>query len=289
MIFPFLFLSNTLNFFFSDILVTAEAMGLGLEFVEKVGPVFANPVQSEEAAKKLETENCIEKLDYVQNIIKSLLPELEKTNTPLIGFAGAPFTVASYMIEGRPSPDLKTIKLMMIQNPSLLSSILKKLTQVTINYLNMQIETGVHAIQIFDTWAGLLSWEDADIYSSSIIKNIIEKLNNPNNIPITVYAKGSSLFTELYTKTGINVISLDWQANLEKAKKVIPSNIAIQGNLDPFLLFGPKDLLEKRIKDKLSQMKDRPGYIFNLGHGIMPTTNPETVKFVVDLIKSYNN
>ncbi|MSR89256.1 MAG: uroporphyrinogen decarboxylase [Candidatus Margulisbacteria bacterium] len=274
---------------FSDILVTAEALGCHVDIIEKKGPIITPPIRTRADVDTLNTVNTTKKLTYVLEAIDLLTPQVTALNIPLIGFAGAPFTVASYMIEGQSSPDLKLTKQLMTQDPSTLHALLEKLTNVTIDYLNAQLKAGVKALQIFDTWAGHLSYTDFETYSSTYIQKIIQNLNNPNNCPITVFAKNTTTFAPLLTTTGANVISVDWQTNLKTLKNIVPQNMAIQGNLDPYLLFAPDDILTQRVDAILNTMQDRPGYIFNLGHGLMPDINPEKVALVVNRVQAFHH
>ena len=274
---------------FSDILVTAEALGSPFHFVEKKGPVFDSPIQTMAQAEELDTRYALENLQFVFDAIRSIKIALAPYNVPLIGFAGAPFTVASYMIEGASSPDLKHVKSLIYHSPDLIHTVLEKLCTVTIDYLNHQIVSGVDALQLFDTWACHLSYQDFKTISLPYIKRIIKGLKNPNRIPITLFCKGSGLFTSLLIETGATVISLDWTCDLAQTAQQIPANIAIQGNLDPDLLYAPKPLLKERVQACLSAMSDRPGYIFNLGHGLKPDMDPDQVRTVVETVKEWSN
>lgn len=271
---------------FSDILVTAQALGSDLDYVEKVGPVISNPTTSIKDIQNLDTQNIEEKLSYVIDAIKLLKPELNKRHTPLIGFAGAPFTVASYMVEGKSSSDIKTIKTIISSKPEIFHQLLDILTETTITYLNAQIKAGVDALQLFDTWACYLSWDDFQIFSKHYIKRIVEKIYNPKNIPIAIYTRGSHGFAPCLQDLPVQVLSLDWQCDLKIMRQTIKKEIALQGNLDPYLLLGDKKIVKERVIKILTTMKNEPGFIFNLGHGVIPQIDPEMVKYVVDLVKS---
>ena len=269
---------------FSDILVTAEAMGGNLTFEQGVGPRFSNPVRSKADAEALET-NVIDRLQYVAEAIKETQSRLNG-KIPLIGFAGAPFTVLSYLVEGGSSKDFKKTKLLLHNNPELAHLILAKITKVTIDYLNMQIEAGVNALQLFDSWAQALSWDDYKEFSHQYNKEILSKLNR-KNVPIISFAKGSSVFYPLMVETNPDVISVDWNANLRDLKDSLPKGIAVQGNLDPYIFYADKPVIKKRILQLFESMRGVDGYIFNLGHGIMPDFSFDKVKYAVDLIKEY--
>jgi uroporphyrinogen decarboxylase len=271
---------------FSDILTLVKPYGCSLEFKEKVGPVIDNPLQANNVSD-LSLPDIQNECDYVFKAIPLILKKLEPHNIPLIGFSGAPFTVASYMIEGKSSPNLTTVKHWIGNNPNQLHELLEKLTLSIIDYLEEQIKAGVHALQLFDTWAGHLSYEDFKTFIWPTLKKIVTSIRSKHDIPITVFCKHTMSYLDLLIDTGANAISVDWQTNLEDIKNKVPSDMALQGNLDPYLLFSNPKELEKRVIEKLDTMKDRPGFIFNLGHGILPTTPIENVKLVVDLVKSY--
>jgi len=212
--------------------------------------------------------------------------ELASFGTPLIGFCGAPFTVASYMIEGRSSADLKKVKTLIGNQPEILTALLNRLTDISIDYLMMQAKAGVNALQIFDTWAGLLSYQDFVTFALPSITRIISALK-PTGLPISVYCRHSGTFAPLLATTGANVVSLDWQCDLADMQTKISSSIALQGNLDPYLLLSSDTVLKKRVTEILESMRGRPGYIFNLGHGVFPEVNPDSVALVVETVKNW--
>ncbi|MFT5170740.1 MAG: uroporphyrinogen decarboxylase [Candidatus Marinamargulisbacteria bacterium] len=270
---------------FSDILVIADIIGYKYDFVEKIGPVFETPIRSTKQVNELRTQPAKECLSYVIDTIRQLKPELQKRKTPLIGFSGAPFTLATYLIEGQVSKQLHHIRKMMYQDPTHFHQLLTVLADCVTDYLNAQIEAGVDALQIFDTWAGLLPPKEFVEFSVNYMQKIISGLNNPDKIPITVFCKNSSHYIPQLLDTNANVIGIDWTGDLSKISPTIPKNIAIQGNLDPYLLFADEDRVIKEVKTTLSLMKQRNGYIFNLGHGILPDTNPDIVKKIVETIQ----
>lgn len=271
---------------FSDILVTAEAMGGELSFTAGTGPQFANPVRTQQAVDRLETE-VVHKLQYVADAIKVIQQRLNG-KIPLIGFAGAPFTVMSYLVEGGSSKDFKLTKLLIHNEPELAHQLLSKIAKVTADYLNMQIAAGVNALQIFDSWAQALAWDDYRDFSHKYIVEIISKLNR-KDIPIISFCKGSSVFAPLMAEAKPDVISIDWNVDLLDIKKRLPNGIAVQGNLDPHILYADKKVIKERICRLFDRMKGVNGYIFNLGHGIMPDIPFDNVKYAVDVIKEYRN
>lgn len=278
---------------FSDILVTGEAMGGDLSFTQGVGPKFANPVRSQADIDNLDTD-VVHKLQYVADAIKVIQQRLNarlpdrQGSIPLIGFAGAPFTVMSYLVEGGSSKDFKLTKLLIHNHPELAHQLLSKIATVTADYLNLQIAAGVNAVQIFDSWAQALAWDDYKEFSHRYIAEIISKLNR-KDIPVISFCKGSSVFAPLMAEAKPDVISIDWNVDLLDIKKRLPAGIAVQGNLDPHILYADKKVIKERIYRLFDRMKGENGFIFNLGHGIMPDIPFENVKYAVDIIKEYRN
>jgi len=269
---------------FSDILVTAEAMGGDLSFTNGIGPRFSNPVRSKADIDNLDTE-VVHKLQYVADAIKVVQQRLNGS-IPLIGFAGAPFTVMSYLVEGGSSKDFKLTKLFMHNEPELAHQLLSKIAKVTADYLNMQITAGVNAVQLFDSWAQALAWDDYRDFSHKYITEIISKLNR-KDIPVISFCKGSSVFAPLMAEAKPDVISIDWNADLKDIKQRLPKGIAVQGNLDPHILYADKRVIKDRIYRLFDRMRGENGFIFNLGHGIMPDIPFDNVKYAVDIIKEY--
>ncbi|WP_026898868.1 uroporphyrinogen decarboxylase [Daejeonella oryzae] len=269
---------------FSDILVTAEAMGGDLSFTQGIGPRFANPVRNQSDIDNLLTD-VDDKLQYVADAIKVIQQRLNG-KIPLIGFAGAPFTVMSYLVEGGSSKDFKLTKLMLHNQPEMAHQLLSKIAKVTTDYLNLQIEAGVNAIQIFDSWAMALSWDDYTEFSHRYIQEIISNLNR-KDVPVISFCKGSSVFAPLMAQTKPDVISVDWNADLLNIKKSLPQGIAVQGNLDPHILYADKSVIKNRIHKLFERMRGEDGFIFNLGHGIMPDIPFDNVKYAVNVIKEF--
>jgi uroporphyrinogen decarboxylase len=269
---------------FCDILVTGEAMGGELSFTQGVGPRFANPVRTMQDVDNLNVD-CMDQLEYVADAIKVIQQRLNGS-IPLIGFAGAPFTVMSYLVEGASSKDFKITKLLMNNHPEVAHKLLAKIAKVTADYLNLQIAAGVDAIQIFDSWALALSWNDYEEFSHRYIKEIIANLNR-KDIPVISFCKGSSVFAPMMATAKPDVISVDWNADLLNIKQILPSGIAVQGNLDPFVLYADKRVIRKKIIELFERMRGENGFIFNLGHGIMPDIPFDNVKYAIDIIKEF--
>ena len=255
-----------------------------LTFTEGKGPQFANPIQSEFAVNELAIDMDV--LTPIYETIRILRRELP-AQTTLIGFAGAPFTVASYMIEGGGSKDLKTTKKMMLTNPSLFTDILDKVTAVTTDYLENQFKAGAEALQIFDTWMNHLDWTACEAFSANYVKRIVTELRSRSvTCPITFFGKNTSVFYPLYESTGVDVISFDWNGNLELIDSHLNPTIGMQGNLDPFVLYGSKKAIEDRVKTICTSIKTGRPFVFNLGHGLMPDIPIDSVQTVIDTIRS---
>jgi len=268
---------------FSDILVPVEAMGAEIEFTEKKGPVIRNAAESFEDIESLDTD--IEKrVDFVSEEIEILKSRLD---VPLIGFSGAPFTLASYLVEGGGSVNYIKTKAMMHREPKLFASLMSKLSEAVIRYLFVQIDAGVDALQIFDTWAGCLSPDDYEKFALPYTKKIISALKK-ENVPIINFAKDGASLLELRKKAGGSVIGIDWRVNLDEAWKRIGYKFAIQGNLDPVALFADKKEIERQAKEILKRAENRSGHIFNLGHGILPETPVENVVALVKAVHKHS-
>ncbi len=269
---------------FCDILVTGEAMGGDLSFTQGVGPKFANPIRNAQDIERLETD-VVDRLQYVADAIKVIQQRLNGS-IPLIGFAGAPFTVMSYLVEGGSSKDFKLTKLLMHNHPELAHRLLAKIATVTTDYLNLQIAAGVNAIQLFDSWALSLSWNDYQEFSHQYNQQIIAGLNR-TNVPVISFCKGSSVFAPIMAEAKPDVISVDWNADLLNIKKALPAGIAVQGNLDPHILYADQPVIKKHILQLFERMRGEKGFIFNLGHGIMPDIPFDNVKYAIDVVKEF--
>jgi len=269
---------------FSDILVTGEAMGGDLSFTQGVGPKFANPVRTLQDVDALETD-VLDRLQYVADAIKVIQQRLNGS-IPLIGFAGAPFTVMSYLVEGGSSKDFKLTKLLLHNQPEVAHKLLAKIAKVTADYLNLQIAAGVNAVQIFDSWALALSWNDYQEFSHRYIQEIISNLNR-KDVPVISFCKGSSVFAPIMAEAKPDVISVDWNADLLNIKNSLPAGIAVQGNLDPHILYADQPVIKREILRLFERMRGQNGFICNLGHGIMPDIPFDNVKYAMEVIKEF--
>lgn len=270
---------------FSDILTIPDAMGLGLYFAEGEGPKFERPVRTEADVLALEVMD-MHKLQYVTDAVSSIRKALNG-RVPLIGFSGSPFTLACYMIEGGSSKEFRTIKTMMYQRPDLLHRVLDVLADSVIVYLNAQIDAGAQAVQIFDTWGGVLSETAYQNFSLRYMQKIIAGLKRKSEgrqVPVIVFTKGGGLWLEKMADIGADALGLDWTVNLSQAKARVGDKVALQGNFDPFALFGTPELIESEVARILAEFGTGSGHVFNLGHGINQFTNPEHAKILIDSV-----
>ena len=271
---------------FADILLPLQPMGVDFEFVPGKGPIIQNPVRTKADVAALKPVNAEASLGHVMSAIRLLRAELGET--PLIGFCGAPFTVASYMIEGGPSRDYKIAKSMMYNAPELWHAFMDKLSDVLADYLSAQIRAGAQAVQLFDSWVGALSPQDYDIFALPYSKKVLDAARVTSaGVPQIHFGVGATTLLPLMKKAGGDVLGLDWRIPLDEGWKIIGHDRAVQGNLDPITLFSTPEVLETRIKDILRRADGRPGHIFNLGHGILQHTPPENVKLVVEMVHEF--
>ncbi|MDI9861054.1 uroporphyrinogen decarboxylase [Flectobacillus roseus] len=267
---------------FSDILVVPEAMGLPYVMEEKVGPIFPTTIHSMADVEKLHVANPEEELKYVLDAIKIVKSELNG-RVPLIGFAGAPFTLLCYMIEGRGSKTFSKAKKALYSEPELSHALLQKITDTTIAYLKAQVAAGANLVQIFDSWAGILSPEQYRTYSLPYIAQICDAITE---VPVTVFAKGAFFAREDMGKLNCDVVGLDWNMDIAESRKLVGDSKTLQGNLDPCVLYGSFDEIKKHTRSMIQQFGTQK-YIANLGHGVYPDTNPDKVKCFIDTVKEY--
>lgn len=267
---------------FSDILVPLEPMGMHLEFQEARGPVLSNPVRCKADADKLVVPDPVAELPYVMDTIRLLRKELAG-RVPLIGFSGAPFTLATYCIEGGSSKNFWNTKKMMYTAPEVYEALLDKITDCTIVYLKAQAEAGAQALQIFDSWAGALAPCDFEQFAIPYVRRIIAELRKTVTVPIIYFANNGGNLLEISKTSGADVLGLDWRISIDAAARRVPDTV-FQGNMDPIALLLPEDKMAKRIAGILAQAKSAKGHIFNLGHGILPETPPEQAKMCVRLV-----
>lgn len=268
---------------FSDILVIPEAMGLPYEMIEKKGPNFPETVKTEQDVAKLRVADVEEDLGYVLEAISIVKHELAG-RVPLIGFAGAPFTIFCYMVEGSGSKTFSKSRKMLYQNPTLAKALLQKITDSTIAYLKAQVAVGANLIQVFDSWAGILPPAQYAEFSMPYLAQICDAINE---VPLTVFAKGAYFAREAIGKLNCETVGVDWNMNVKETRELVGANKTLQGNLDPCALYGSA----KEVEASTKEMLDKFGFnrhIANLGHGVYPDTDPEMVKVFVETVKSYS-
>jgi uroporphyrinogen decarboxylase len=270
---------------FADLLLPVEPMGLKLHFANGEGPRIDNPVHTNADVDSLSTANT-DDLGYVgeaiQNVVRALAGKV-----PVIGFVGAPFTLASYMIEGGGSRNYIFTKSMMYREPSVWALLLEKLAAVLIEYAAQQVEAGADVIQIFDSWAGALSPTDYRDFVLPVTTRLVRKVQ-ALGVPVIYFGVDTATLLPAMRETGADVIGLDWRVPLDQGWSTLGHTVAVQGNLDPIMLFAHEDLLRQRVRQILTQAAGRPGHIFNLGHGIVPGTPVENVQRVVQYVREFS-
>ncbi|WP_373101212.1 MULTISPECIES: uroporphyrinogen decarboxylase [Pasteurellaceae] len=275
---------------FSDILTIPDAMGLGLSFGAGEGPKFARPIDSRHAVDNLPIPDPEQELQYVMNAVRTIRRELNG-EVPLIGFSGSPWTLATYMVEGGSSKTFGTIKKMLYCEPHLLHRLLDKVAQAVTLYLNAQIKAGAQALMIFDTWGGVLAHREYKDFSLQYMHRIVDNLlreYDGRKVPVTLFTKGGGLWLEAIAETGCDAVGLDWTVNLAEARARIGHKVALQGNLDPCVLYAPPARIEDEVKRILADFGDGSGHVFNLGHGIhqdVPVLSPQVL---VDAVHRYS-
>jgi uroporphyrinogen decarboxylase len=273
---------------FSDILTIPDALGLGLHFVEGEGPCFSKPVQDAQAIAQLPQIEVRESLAYVADAVRLIKQGLAQ-KVPLLGFAGSPWTVACYMVEGQASKTFSRIKTFCYRAPELLHQLLSKVTATTIDYLAMQIQAGVDAVMVFDTWGGMLTPQAYQEFSLHYMQNIVQALKaDYPQVPIILFTKNGGLWLESIANSGCDVVGVDWTIDMAQVQQRIGGQVALQGNLDPAVLYASPEVIYQHAQQVLQSFGQDTGLIFNLGHGIYPDIPPEHVHALVEAVHSYS-
>lgn len=275
---------------FSDILTIPDAMGLGLSFGAGEGPKFARPIENKSAVENLPIPDPEQELQYVMNAVRTIRREL-KGEVPLIGFSGSPWTLATYMVEGGSSKAFTKIKKMLYTDPKTLHLLLDKLADSVALYLNAQIKAGAQSVMIFDTWGGVLAHREYLEFSLQYMRKIVENLirhNEGRKVPVTLFTKGGGLWLENIANIGCDAVGLDWTVDLADAKKRIGHKVALQGNMDPSVLYASPDRIEQEVRSILADFGEGSGHVFNLGHGIHQDVPEISPKIFVDAIHQYS-
>jgi uroporphyrinogen decarboxylase len=274
---------------FSDILTIPYAMNLGLRFESGEGPRFDRPVRSAADVDRLIVPDPAQELRFVIDAVALIRRELQG-RVPLIGFAGSPWTVGTYMVEGSGSKNFGVIKRMMYESPALLHRLLDVLARSTILYLNAQIAAGAQAVMLFDTWGGVLTPSQYQEFSLQYMAQVVASLSRESEgrrVPSIVFTKGGGAWLEKTAAIGCDALGVDWMTDLSTARQAVRGRVALQGNLDPSALFAPPDTLRAEATRVLESFGAGPGHVFNLGHGITPDVDPDRVAVLVDTVRSY--
>ena len=275
---------------FSDILTIPEAMGLGLHFVAGEGPHFHHPVRTPDEIARLTVPDIDRELGYVPAAVELIRRELDG-HTPLIGFAGSPWTLATYMVEGGPSKNYGHIKKLMYDAPEALHQLLDVLARSVAAYLNAQIAAGAQAVQIFDTWGGVLTPAGYREFSLAYMQAIVDALEpapDGSRVPAILFTKGGGPWLESMADTGAAALGLDWTIDIDAARARVGDRVALQGNLDPAVLHARPAVIREHVRDVLARFGDGPGHVFNLGHGVTPDIKPDHVAALVDAVHEFS-
>ncbi len=278
---PVEFLGVDAAILFSDILIPVEAMGMRLRFYDRKGPVLSRPVRTLDDVRRLRLAAPEEGVPFVLETIRILRRRLKRV--PLIGFAGAPFTIATYMIEGGGSKSFLNTKALMYSSGETYHALMRKITDMTITYLTSQVKAGVHAVQIFDSWAGALAPDDYKAYSMPYVKETIKALK-PLGVPVIYFVNNCGGLLEYARAAGADVIGIDWRVDIGSAVRRLGQRVSVQGNLDPCALFSSVGVLKAKVADTINKGRRARGHIFNLGHGILPETPPDAAKALVEMV-----
>lgn len=275
---------------FSDILTIPDAMGLGLSFIPGKGPVFERPITDPRQIDELPKPDAEIELGYVMEAVRTIHKELDGS-IPLIGFTGSPWTLATYMIEGSGSKDFGKVRGFMYEHPAAMHKLLDKLSDVVIDYLNAQIVNGAGAVQIFDTWGGILSKEHYKEFSLRYMEKIVNgiiKNYEGNRIPSIIFTKNGGMWLAEQANIGADAMGLDWMTDISHARALVGKKVALQGNMDPGVLYSNPEVVRENVKKVLHAYGVGSGHIFNLGHGIHPGIDPENVKAMVDAVREFS-
>jgi uroporphyrinogen decarboxylase len=275
---------------FSDILTVPDAMGLGLYFETGEGPKFERPVQTADAIRGLKVPDVEKTLGYVFDAVRTIRRELDG-KVPLIGFAGSPFTVGTYMVEGGSSREFPTIRGLAKESPEVLEHLMNIVAETTIEYLNAQIEAGAQAVQVFDTWGAALEPDDFRRFSLASMQKIVDGLTRERDgrrIPVILFTKGAGPLLADLAETGCDALGVDWTTDLATARGYVDDKVALQGNLDPATLRESPETIREGVRQTLASYGKGPGHVFNLGHGITPDIDPEHLGVLVDAVHEFS-
>jgi len=271
---------------FSDILTVPDAMGLGLHFQAGEGPTFERPVRTASEIRRLQVPDMADDLGYVFDAVSTIRKELAG-KVPLIGFAGSPFTVATYMVEGGSSREFKRIKGLATEDPAALDLLIDTVARTTVSYLNAQIESGAQALMIFDTWGAVLEPDEYRRFSLGSMQKIVDGLireSEGRRVPVILFTKGAGSLLSDMVGTGCDALGVDWTTDLATAREYVEDKVALQGNLDPATLRESPEVIRQGVADTLASYGNGPGHVFNLGHGITPDIDPDHLGVLVEAV-----
>jgi uroporphyrinogen decarboxylase len=271
---------------FADIVTPLVGVGVGVKLVEKVGPVIDRPIRSEGDLKRLRPLDPDEDVPYMMETLRTVRAELPEEKA-LIGFSGAPFTLATYLIEGGPSRNYATTKAAMYGEPELWHGLMQRLTDMIIVYLQAQARAGAQVLQVFDSWVGWLSRQDYIEYVYPYTSDILRSVK-ASGVPVIHFATGAGSLNKIVREAGANVVGLDWRVPLDEAWDSLGNDIAVQGNLDPAVLLAPPDVVREQTRDVLRRADGRPGHIFNLGHGFLPQTPLDNILHMMECVREWD-
>ncbi len=275
---------------FSDILTIPDAMGLQLRFAQGEGPKFDKPIRSAADVNALGVPDPEGELQYVMNAVRTIRKELDG-RVPLIGFSGSPWTLATYMVEGGSTKEFGKVKGMMFDDPLVMHKLLDTLAQSVTSYLNAQIVAGAQAVMIFDTWGGVLTPRDYKEFSLRYMQQIIDGINRENEgrkVPVVLFSKGAGAWLETMADTGCDALGVDWTLNMSDARARVGDQVALQGNMDPSILYAKPERIEEEVKTILESYGDGNGHVFNLGHGIHQHIDPENVGVFINAVHEHS-
>jgi uroporphyrinogen decarboxylase len=275
---------------FSDILTVPDAMGLGLYFAEGEGPKFERPIRTQADVDRLAVPDMAQELGYVIDAVTLIRRELQG-RVPLIGFSGSPWTLACYMVEGGGSENFSRIKAMALNEPKALHQLLEVTTDAVIAYLAAQRAAGAQALQVFDTWGGVLSprlYREFSLRYMARIAAELDRGQGAENTPLILFGKGNAAYLEELASTGAEALGVDWLVDLGEARARTGGRVALQGNLDPITLYADADTIRREVATTLESYGHGPGHVFNLGHGVSPDMNPELVRVLVDAVHEHS-
>jgi len=275
---------------FSDILTIPDAMGLGLYFEKGEGPKFSRPLRTESDVKGLAVPDMSDELSYVTDAVSLIRQELDG-KVPLIGFSGSPWTLATYMVEGGSTKNFSKVKQMLFAEPELMHHVLNVLADSVIDYLNAQIKAGAQAVMIFDTWGGVLSPRDYKQFSLAYMEKIVAGLireQDGNHVPVTLFTKNGGQWLEAMAQTGADGLGVDWTTDLSDARVRVGDQVALQGNMDPSVLYASPKRIEEEVQLILESYGEGSGHVFNLGHGIHPEVNPDHAGAFIEAVHKHS-